>query len=131
MSTSVYTVSVLLVALARLIATGADVLLLDEPSSGVDLQWVRRILDLIRQLAAANGWPAPVAVQQQHSYLRRRAGLVHTSIVDDEQLARERAACRTKSAPHGNLMPPIERARKQKACEIRARQQQHQRHDCQ
>jgi len=41
------------VALARLIATGADVLLLDEPSSGVDLQWVRRILDLIRQLAAA------------------------------------------------------------------------------
>jgi len=42
-----------LVALARLIATGADVLLLDEPSSGVDLQWVRRILDLIRQLAAA------------------------------------------------------------------------------
>ena len=42
-----------LVALARLIATGADVLLLDEPASGVDLQWVRRILDLIRQLAAA------------------------------------------------------------------------------
>ncbi|HET8578209.1 MAG TPA: branched-chain amino acid ABC transporter ATP-binding protein/permease [Methylomirabilota bacterium] len=42
-----------LVALARLIATEADVLLLDEPASGVDLQWVRRILDLIRQLAAA------------------------------------------------------------------------------
>jgi aryl-alcohol dehydrogenase-like predicted oxidoreductase len=43
-------------------------------------------LERIRQLAAGNGWPAPVAVQQQHSYLRRRAGLVHTSIVDDEQL---------------------------------------------
>ena len=42
-----------LVALARLIATEADVLLLDEPASGVDLQWVRRILDLIRQLAAS------------------------------------------------------------------------------
>lgn len=42
-----------LVALARLIATEADVLLLDEPASGVDLHWVQRILDLIRQLAAA------------------------------------------------------------------------------
>ncbi|MBI2158301.1 MAG: branched-chain amino acid ABC transporter ATP-binding protein/permease [Candidatus Rokubacteria bacterium] len=42
-----------LVALARLIATEADVLLLDEPASGVDVQWVSRILDLIRQLAAA------------------------------------------------------------------------------
>jgi branched-chain amino acid transport system permease protein len=42
-----------LVALARLIATEADVLLLDEPASGVDLQWVRRILDLIRELAAS------------------------------------------------------------------------------
>lgn len=42
-----------LVALARLIATEADVLLLDEPASGVDLQWVQRILGLIRQLAAA------------------------------------------------------------------------------
>ncbi len=42
-----------LVALARLVATEADVLLLDEPASGVDAQWVHRILDLIRQLAAA------------------------------------------------------------------------------
>jgi aryl-alcohol dehydrogenase-like predicted oxidoreductase len=43
-------------------------------------------LERIRQLCAHNGWPAPVAVQQQHSYLRRRAGLSHVSIVDDEQL---------------------------------------------
>jgi branched-chain amino acid transport system permease protein len=42
-----------LVALARLIATEAEVLLLDEPASGIDLQWVHRILDLIRSLAAA------------------------------------------------------------------------------
>jgi branched-chain amino acid transport system permease protein len=42
-----------LVALARLVATEADVLLLDEPASGVDVQWVHRILDLIRRLAAA------------------------------------------------------------------------------
>ena len=42
-----------LVALARLIATEADVLLLDEPASGVDVHWVGRILELIRQVAAA------------------------------------------------------------------------------
>jgi branched-chain amino acid transport system permease protein len=40
-----------LVALARLLATEADVLLLDEPASGVDHQWVGRILELIRRLA--------------------------------------------------------------------------------
>jgi aryl-alcohol dehydrogenase-like predicted oxidoreductase len=43
-------------------------------------------LERIRQMCARGGWPAPVAVQQQHSYLRRRAGLVDASIVDDEQL---------------------------------------------
>jgi len=43
-------------------------------------------LERIRQLCDRYGWPAPVAVQQQHSYLRRRAGLSHSSIVDDEQL---------------------------------------------
>jgi aryl-alcohol dehydrogenase-like predicted oxidoreductase len=43
-------------------------------------------LERIRQLCVANGWPAPVALQQQHSYLRRRAGLEHISIVDDEQM---------------------------------------------
>ena len=43
-------------------------------------------LERIRQLCRQHGWPAPVAVQQQHSYLRRRAGLVNHSIVDDEQL---------------------------------------------
>ncbi|MDG4784849.1 aldo/keto reductase [Micromonospora sp. WMMD1102] len=43
-------------------------------------------LERIRQLCARHGWPAPVAVQQQHSYLRRRAGLDEVSIVDDEQL---------------------------------------------
>lgn len=43
-------------------------------------------LERIRQLCAANGWPAPVALQQEYSYLHRRAGLRHASIVDDEQL---------------------------------------------
>jgi aryl-alcohol dehydrogenase-like predicted oxidoreductase len=43
-------------------------------------------LERVRALAERHGWPQPVAVQQQHSYLRRRAGLEHASIVDDEQL---------------------------------------------
>jgi branched-chain amino acid transport system permease protein len=42
-----------LAALARVLATEADVLLLDEPAAGVDIHWVNRILDLIRRLAAA------------------------------------------------------------------------------
>lgn len=40
----------------------------------------------IRAVAEANGWPQPAALQQQHSYLARRAGLRHNSIVSDEQL---------------------------------------------
>lgn len=36
-----------LVALARVMATDAPVLLLDEPASGIDTQWVERMLDLI------------------------------------------------------------------------------------
>ena len=50
-------------------------------------------LERIRGLCAANGWPQPVALQQQHTYLQRRAGLDHPSIVDAEQLdyLRERA----------------------------------------
>jgi aryl-alcohol dehydrogenase-like predicted oxidoreductase len=43
-------------------------------------------LERIHQLALANGWPEPVAVQQQHSYLRRRPGVQHHSIVDEGQL---------------------------------------------
>lgn len=40
----------------------------------------------IQALCERYGWPAPVAVQQLHSYLRRRAGLDDASVVDDEQL---------------------------------------------
>ena len=43
-------------------------------------------LERIRQLCGRHGWPAPVAVQQQHSYLRPKAGLDTASIVDAEQL---------------------------------------------
>jgi aryl-alcohol dehydrogenase-like predicted oxidoreductase len=41
-------------------------------------------LERIRQRCAQHGWPAPVALQQQHSYLRRRPGHQTTSIVDSE-----------------------------------------------
>jgi aryl-alcohol dehydrogenase-like predicted oxidoreductase len=43
-------------------------------------------LERIRQLGARHDWPTPVALQQEHSYLRRRAGLEHGAIVDDEQV---------------------------------------------
>jgi aryl-alcohol dehydrogenase-like predicted oxidoreductase len=43
-------------------------------------------LEAIRLLCESNGWPAPVALQQQHSYLQRKPGLRHASIVGDEQL---------------------------------------------
>lgn len=43
-------------------------------------------LERIRGLCERNGWPLPVAVQQQHSYLRPKAGLESASIVDAEQL---------------------------------------------
>jgi branched-chain amino acid transport system permease protein len=42
-----------IVALARLLATEADVLLLDEPASGIDLDYVETMLGLIDQLRAA------------------------------------------------------------------------------
>jgi branched-chain amino acid transport system permease protein len=41
-----------LVALARVLATEAEVLLLDEPASGIDFQWVNVMLQLIEQIRA-------------------------------------------------------------------------------
>jgi len=39
-----------LVAIARVLATEADLLLLDEPTSGVDPEWVERVAEVIREL---------------------------------------------------------------------------------
>jgi branched-chain amino acid transport system permease protein len=39
-----------LVALARVLATEAEVLLLDEPASGIDVAWVDAMLGLIEQV---------------------------------------------------------------------------------
>jgi len=44
-------------------------------------------LETIRALCEANGWPLPVAVQQQHSYLRPRPDAESLSIVGAEQRA--------------------------------------------
>ncbi|WP_149205375.1 aldo/keto reductase [Actinotalea subterranea] len=44
-------------------------------------------LEEIRRLCVAEGWPLPVAVQQQHSYLRRRTDVENDSIVDAAQAA--------------------------------------------
>ncbi|HTV19754.1 MAG TPA: aldo/keto reductase [Polyangiaceae bacterium] len=43
-------------------------------------------LESIRRLCQQHGHVAPVALQQQHTYLRPRAGLESVSIVDDAQL---------------------------------------------
>jgi aryl-alcohol dehydrogenase-like predicted oxidoreductase len=40
----------------------------------------------IRELCSQHGWPLPVAIQQQHTYLRPRPDSTSVSIVDDEQL---------------------------------------------
>ncbi|GAA2684345.1 aldo/keto reductase [Actinoplanes palleronii] len=42
-------------------------------------------LERIRQLCERHGWVAPVALQQQHSYLRPKAGNTSASIVGAEQ----------------------------------------------
>ncbi|AGZ43337.1 aldo/keto reductase [Actinoplanes friuliensis] len=43
-------------------------------------------LERIRQLCDRHGWPAPVAVQQQHSYLRPNPATDNASITGHEQL---------------------------------------------
>jgi aryl-alcohol dehydrogenase-like predicted oxidoreductase len=43
-------------------------------------------LERIRGRCVANGWPLPVAVQQQHSYLQPKPGADSVSIVSAEQL---------------------------------------------
>ncbi|GAA4260545.1 aldo/keto reductase [Dactylosporangium darangshiense] len=48
-------------------------------------------LERIRQLCARHGWPAPVALQQEHSYLRRHPRSDKYAIVDGEQLRYLRA----------------------------------------
>ncbi|MVO85662.1 aldo/keto reductase [Streptomyces sp. p1417] len=43
-------------------------------------------VERVRGLCERHGWPAPVALQQQHSYLRPRTGLDAAGVVDTDQL---------------------------------------------
>jgi aryl-alcohol dehydrogenase-like predicted oxidoreductase len=48
-------------------------------------------LERIRQICDRHGWAAPVALQQEHSYLRRHPGADRVGIADEEQLRYLRA----------------------------------------
>jgi branched-chain amino acid transport system permease protein len=61
-----------LVALARLLAMGSDVMLLDEPSSGTDPQRVQQMLDIIDSIAKAGH--AVCVVEHNLDVIRRLQG---------------------------------------------------------
>jgi aryl-alcohol dehydrogenase-like predicted oxidoreductase len=64
-------------------------------------------LERILGLCDRHGWPAPVAVQQQHSYLRPTAGANFLSIVDDEQLDHLRANPRISLVAYSPILKGI------------------------
>ena len=64
-------------------------------------------LERILGMADRNGWPAPVAVQQQHTYLRPKAGANTRSIVDDEQLDHLRANPRVSLVAYSPILNGI------------------------
>jgi branched-chain amino acid transport system permease protein len=84
-----------LVAIARVLATEADVLLLDEPTSGVDPEWVERVAEVIRDLPA---WGRTVCVVEHNlGFLQMlnagcyfmEAGRIRTHGTLDELMAAE------------------------------------------
>jgi branched-chain amino acid transport system permease protein len=58
-----------LVALARLLATEAEVLLLDEPASGIDQVWVERMLELIVRL---RDWGRTICIVEHNLHIVER-----------------------------------------------------------
>lgn len=64
-------------------------------------------LERILGMADRHGWPAPVAVQQQHTYLRPKAGAHTRSIVDDEQLDHLRANPRVSLVAYSPILNGI------------------------
>jgi ribose transport system ATP-binding protein len=63
------------VALARLLHHDVDVLVLDEPTRGIDVSSKSQIYRIIEDLAAASGGRAPRAVLMVSSYLPELLGL--------------------------------------------------------
>jgi aryl-alcohol dehydrogenase-like predicted oxidoreductase len=61
-------------------------------------------LERILGLCDRYGWPAPVALQQQHSYLRPAPGANFLSIVDDEQLDHLRANPRVSLVAYSPIL---------------------------
>lgn len=64
-------------------------------------------LERILGLCDRHGWPAPVALQQQHSYLRPVAGARVTSIVDDGQLDHLRANPRVSLVAYSPILKGV------------------------
>ncbi len=66
-----------LLAIARLLAAGARVLLLDEPTAGVHPRMVNRLLELVRSLAEEQG-RAVAIIEHNPEVVRRIAHRVYT-----------------------------------------------------
>lgn len=64
-------------------------------------------LERILGLCDRHGWAAPVAVQQQHSYLRTKPGVDVRTIVDDEQLDHLRANPRVSLVAYSPILNGI------------------------
>ncbi|TAM17145.1 MAG: branched-chain amino acid ABC transporter ATP-binding protein/permease [Candidimonas sp.] len=64
-----------LLAIARLVATDADILLFDEPAAGVDTVWATKMIDIIRSLAQSG--KAVCLVEHNLNVVRELADVVY------------------------------------------------------
>lgn len=64
-----------LLAIARLVATGADILLFDEPAAGVDAVWASKMIEIIRALAQSG--KAVCLVEHNLNVVRELADVIY------------------------------------------------------